>query len=242
MPEPNFGRSLGLYLVLLMTLLYAAPSSAVDPDTSRAAAGRAQPIGQGWKPVKEIEGIRIFHRRINGSAYPQAMARTVFGAPPQRVHAVVSDYDHFADFIPYVLESKTLGRREGIRWVYQRLRFPGPISDRRYIIRIEDLLGQARHGYYRVQWRLAANGTHPVPDGPGVVPTIMSGFWDLRPAADGTQTDATYVVHLDPGGMLPAWLISFAADRHLSKVMAAVRDRVHRVPRGQPGPGDRTSQ
>ncbi len=241
-PKSNFDRSLGVYLALLMTLLYAAPSSAVDPDTSRAAASRAQPIGQGWQLVKEVEGIRIFHRRMHGSAYPQAMARTVFGAPPQRVHAVVSDYDHFADFIPYILESKTLGRREGIRWVYQRLRFPGPISDRRYIIRVEDLLGQARDGYYRVQWRLASNEIYPIPNRSGVVPTIMSGFWDLRPAADGTETDAAYVVHLDPGGMLPAWLMSFAADRYLSKVMAAVRDRIHRVPREQPEPGGRTSK
>ena len=233
---------LGLYLALLMMLLYAAPSSAVEPDTSRAAASRTQPVGQGWELVKEIEGIRIFHRRMQGSAYPQAMARTVFGAPPQRVHAVISDYDHFADFIPYILESKTLGRREGIRWVYQRLRFPGPISDRRYILRIEDLLGQARDGYYRVQWRLAANGMYPIPNRSGVVPRTMSGFWDLGPAADGTETDATYVVHLDPGGLLPAWLMSFAADRHLSKVMAAVRDRVHRVPREHPVPGGRTSE
>jgi len=170
------------------------------------------------------------------------MARTVFGAPPQRVHAVISDYDHFEDFIPYILESKTLGRREGIRWVYQRLRFPGPISDRRYIIRVEDLLDQARDGYYRVQWRLAANGIYPIPNGSGVIPTIMSGFWDLRPAVDGTETDAAYVVHLDPGGMLPAWLMSVAADSYLSKVMAAIRDRVHQGPREQPRPGGRISE
>jgi ribosome-associated toxin RatA of RatAB toxin-antitoxin module len=241
-PKPNLHRSLGVALALLMTLLSAAPSSAVDPDTSRAAASRAQPIGQGWQLVKEVEGIRIFHRRMHGSAYPQAMARTVFGAPPQRVHAVISDYDHFADFIPYILESETLGRREGIRWVYQRLRFPGPISDRRYIIRVEDLLGQARDGYYRVQWRLAANGLYPIPDRPGVVPTIMSGFWDLRAAADGTQTDAAYVVHLEPGGMLPAWLMSFAADSYLSKVMAAVRNRAAPAPREPLEPGGRASE
>ncbi len=214
----------------------------MDPDTSRAVANPVQPISQGWQLVKEADGIRIFHRSVYGSAYPQAMARTVFGAPPQRVHAVISDYDRFADFIPYVLESETLGRREGIRWVYQRIRFPGPISDRQYIIRVEDLLGQARQGYYRVQWRLATNGKYPIPDRSGVVPTIMSGFWDLRPAAEGTDTDATYVVHLEPGGMLPAWLMAFAADSYLSRVMAAVRDRVAPVPRKQLEPGGRVSE
>lgn len=214
----------------------------MDPDTSRTAENPVRSISQGWQFVEEADGIRIFHRSVEGSAYPQAMARAMFGAPPRRVHAVISDYDHFADFIPYVLESETLGRREGIRWVYQRIRFPDPISDRRYVIRVEDLLDQARYRYYRVQWRLATNGKYPVPDRSGVVPTIMSGFWDLRPAADGLKTDAAYVVHLEPGGLLPAWLMSFAADSYLSKVMAAVRNRVAPAPREQLEPGGRASE
>lgn len=200
-------------------------------DATRAAASRNQLTGDGWQFVKEVEGVQIFRRWISSSDYPQAMAKAMLGAAPQQVYAVISDYDHFADFIPYVRESTTVGRRAGIRWVYQRLRFPGPISDRRYVIRIEDVASHTRDSYYRVEWRLSRNEAYPVADASGVDPAVMSGSWDLRPSGDGTETDATYVVHLDPGGVLPAWLMSLATDSYLPKVMAAVRDRVRSTSR-----------
>ena len=82
-----------------------------------------------------------------------------------------------------------------------------------------------------MEWRLSDNEAYALADASGVDPAVMSGFWDLRPSGGGTKTDATYVVHFDPGGVLPAWLMSLVTDSDLPKVMAAVRDRVRSMSR-----------
>jgi hypothetical protein len=37
--------------------------------------------------------------------------------------------------------------------------------------------------------------------------------------------DAVYSIHVDPGGRLPAWLYSRAAERYVTNVVEAVRQR-----------------
>ena len=51
---------------------------------------------------------------------------------------------------------------------------------------------------------------------------ILEGFI----TGGGARTDAAYIVHLDPGGALPGWLMSLAIEDYLPKVMKAVRERV----------------
>jgi len=219
-PAVGIGLAFSSALLLLVTMAAADTSLAAKHSTRDPFAG------EGWRFVKERDGIRLFDRPVPGSAYPQVKASVLFRAPPARVYAVISDYDVFADFIPYVLESRTLDRRKDTRWVYQRLRLPGPISDRRYIIRSQDDIQRGPGGSYRVAWRLARSGRYPVPDAPGVIPLVMSGSWDLLAARGGSGTVATYALELDPGGLLPAWLVSLAIRDYLPQVVAAVRARV----------------
>ena len=178
-----------------------------------------------WVSVAVTPAGRIYHRDLDHSPVPMVMIATTFSAKPARVHAVVTDYDRFAEFIPNVLESRVLARHGAHQWVFHHLRFAGPVADRAYVIRSSSGQGSAEAGY-RVEWRLSRRQFPGVDVSAAIKPRRLSGFWDLRPAADGTATEARYAVHSNPGGLIPAWLVVRMTDRYVQQVIEAVGARL----------------
>ncbi len=180
---------------------------------------------ENWRLVRDDDGIRVFHRTARGSAIPEARADATIASPPSRVYAAISDYDNFAEFVPYVVGSKIVRQKDHFFWVYQRLRFPWPIADRRFVIQATHDVDRSNPGFYTVRWRMAEPETLGLVQEPGIAPTIFAGSWELRPLNGGSMTRATYAVHLDPGGVLPAWLVKIATDDLLPNVVRAIRQR-----------------
>jgi hypothetical protein len=217
------------------TQLCSAPPRAVRFFLLLAALGAPAAPGAGtvtetghvpWLAVGESPQGRLYHHQIDGSSIPEALIETRFDAPPECVYALVTDYGHFAQFIPDVAESRVLLQAGDTRWVFHRLHFGGPVADRVYVIEISDAASRPRMDYYRVDWKLSDRNFPGVYDGAGVVPRSFSGFWELRPVEGGRGTEARYAVHSDPGGFIPAWLVVKMTDRYIPQVIAAVRRRL----------------
>jgi hypothetical protein len=179
-----------------------------------------------WQAVGNTRHGQIFHRAVAGSSLPEAMIVARFAAPPARVHALVTDYGHFAEFIPNVAESRVLQQSGDKQWVFHQLHFAGPVADRAYVIESSTAASRPREHYYRVDWRLSERAFPGGEGGAGIRPRAFSGFWDLRPIADGLATEARYAVHSDPGGLIPDWLVTQVTDRYIQQVIAAVRRRL----------------
>ncbi len=180
----------------------------------------------GWTPVETTVAGKIYHRAVEGSSIPRAMIVATFDVPPERVHAVVVDYEHFAEFIPNVFKSRIVAREGNVQWVYHHLQFPGPIADRVYLIRSTSSEHRSRQPYYRVEWML---DERPFPDidlAAGVRPDMFSGPWELRSIGNSNTTEGRYAVHVEPGGFIPGWLVTGMTDRYIQQVMAAVRQRL----------------
>ncbi|MEA2094398.1 MAG: SRPBCC family protein [Pseudomonadota bacterium] len=179
-----------------------------------------------WQLISETRAGRIYHRDVEGSSIPMAMVVTQFESSPATLYAVVTDYEHFEDFIPNVVESRVIRASEGFQWVFHRLHFPGPVADRVYVIRSQKQSGRIREGWFRVTWQLAAGMLAEVDTARGIEPESFSGFWDLRPLGDGKTVEARYAVHSDPAGFIPVWLVVKMTDRYLQQVVTAVRERL----------------
>lgn len=179
----------------------------------------------GWYPVSERGGLRLYNRAVPGAAVPAALARVRIEVPPARLFSVITNYDRFAEFIPYVARSQVVYREDGLRRVSQHLHFPGPLADRHYVIESRDSIASSPRERWRVEWRLVPEKDLPAPNETGITPVAFTGYWELTPSAGGTATDAIYSLHFDPGGALPAWLVTFAMNRYLPQVINAVRTR-----------------
>lgn len=179
-----------------------------------------------WELIKTTAAGRIYHLDFAGSFIPRAMIVTIFDATPESVYAVVSDYDHFAAFIPNVAESRVVAQEGNDQWVYHHLHFPGPIVDRVYVIRSTDNDSQAPQSYYRVQWELDDRLFPDIDLSAGIQPRAFSGYWELKAIGNTNTTEARYAVHSDPGGLIPDWLVTRMTDRYIQQVVEAVRHRL----------------
>jgi hypothetical protein len=122
----------------------------------------------GWYPVSERGGLRLYNRAVPGAAIPAALARVRIEVPPARLFSVITDYDHFAEFVPYVVRSRVVYREDGLRRVSQHLRFPGPVADRHYIIESRDSVMPSSQERWRVEWRLVPETSQPAPGSPTI--------------------------------------------------------------------------
>jgi len=92
-------RKIHLVGLLLLTV-YGAMFS--------GATGRADE--DDWKFVRQDQGVAIYLRPLKDSKIPELRGHTRFHASISDVYRVISDYDHFSDFIPMVSESRVRKR------------------------------------------------------------------------------------------------------------------------------------
>jgi hypothetical protein len=179
-----------------------------------------------WQLVKKTRAGHLYHRESSDSSIPWTMIAARFSASPERVHAMVTDYNHFSEFIPNVAESRVVQDAGSEQWVYHHLNFPVPVADRSYIIVSTDRDSRPGDGHYRVEWVLSDEIFPGVDLSAGVRPQAFAGFWEIQPGRDADSTEARYAVHSDPGGLVPGWLVSTMTDRYAIQVVQAIRARL----------------
>ena len=209
-------------LAVSLCLLLTVPGS---PAASIAGTS-AETADASWQAVGGGRQGQIYHRAVTGSSLPEAMIVARFAAPPARVHALVTDYGHFAEFIPDVAESRVLSQSGDRQWVFHHLHFAGPVADRAYVIESTDAASRPQEHYYRVDWALSSRDFPGINYTTWIRPRAFSGFWDLRPVENGLATEARYAVRSDPGGFIPDWLVVKMTDRYIQQVIAAVAQRL----------------
>jgi len=177
-----------------------------------------------WSLVRRDGDVEIYQRPLAGSDIPEVRGHTRFPASVSEVFGVVSDYDHFAGFIPLVSESRVLETDARSSRVYQRLDLPLPIADRHYIIRVENDL-QAQ-GAIDIDWQLDKSRSASLSTTVALLPDAFSGSWHIEARPGVAGCDAIYTIYVQPGGLLPNWLFVRVIERYVVQVMNAVRKRV----------------
>jgi hypothetical protein len=170
--------------------------------------------------------VDVETRAIPGRDVKEVAARGTIGARPHVVRAVIADQEHYPAFMPYVKESRVLGKdAEGAALNYQRLSFGVPfVDDRHYVIRVAELRHRESDGRasYAFVWRLVDGLPERVRPA-AVRVSVNSGYWALRPVPGSPDaTDVRYCVFTDPGGALPKWIVGMANTEAIPKLFAAV--------------------
>lgn len=66
------------------------------------------------------------------------------------------------------------------------------------------------------------------------------GYWDMSPTANGTKTELTYSMYLDPGFFLPQWIVREGVKSELPRTLQALRTRIKAVYEEQERPESHT--
>lgn len=136
-----------------------------------------------------------------------ARARALIAAPPARIWAVITDYDHYRDFMPLTTVSE-VKKREGNQVLFYT-ELSTPVKTICYTIRLT--LDEAKGA---VDWTLVDGNLKS-----------NEGSWRLEPYGAG-ETYVVYTCFVAPGFPIPGFLLNKITQGTMPDLIAAVRKRV----------------
>ena len=168
-------------------------------------------------------GLAVFTREKPGALVREVKAVGQVDAPPERVFAVVTDYEHQVGNMPYVEKQQVFARTDKDVTFWAVGDFPF-VSRRDWIVKSK-LEKNLPGGVYRAAWDPVEIRDAPPPADGVVRLEIVTGSWTMEPIDGGKRTLATYQVLTDPGGRIPAFIANKANTTCLPELFARVRKR-----------------
>ncbi|KAM9119421.1 phosphatidylcholine transfer protein isoform 2-T3 [Pangshura tecta] len=170
----------------------------------------APAAGGAWQLLAETMGIGIYRLCDEQSGlYEYKIFGGLADCPPELLADVYMDLDYRKQWDQYV---KELSEKiyDGKRIIYWEVKYPFPLSNRDYVYLRErrdmEVDGQ------KIWVMLAKSVSLPqCPEKPGII-RVNSYVQSLVLASDGKTGSKVYMYYFDnPGGMIPSWLINWAA-------------------------------
>ena len=186
------------------------------PSATRAADSN-------WEEISRTPTLTIYTRDHAGSSVKEVRAVGTFDQPNWVVKNVLDDAEHYAQFMPHVVESKVISRDHSKGQVVAYARVDPPlISERDYTILVQDESSNTDKGpLYKTKWS-PANDKGP-PEKPGVVRIKNNeGSWQLESTDNGTHTRGTYILWTDAGGGVPAFILNSLNKKRLTELFETV--------------------
>lgn len=189
---------------------------------SSALALDVKSPGEGWTEAYRRSELVIFTKDVEQGRRIVAVAEVA--APPEAVFNAVTDVGHFADFMPYVEESRIISRKSDSEvTTYARLA-PPFVSKRDYPLRVRMMRGLPPNGgAFKVEWKISPEA---LPEVEGVVRVKLNeGSWLAEPLHDGKHTRLTYTLLADPGGLIPVFVANLSTTVAIPELFKAVTKR-----------------
>lgn len=201
------------------------------------------PSEPGWKEDVKSADYRTFYQDSAGGETRKVLLMGVLNASPEACFALVTDYERFSDFMPFVqftrlLDSERVNDDTVKNWVFFYLN-PPMVANRFYTIELWDEKNvDGRLGVYRSRWSMDLSGRRKTPDDRDIKPKIRGGFkkpvetplndgyWLFEPLEGGRKTKVTYWVWTNPGGSIPPGIADKANSIALPKLWTAFVERL----------------
>jgi hypothetical protein len=162
-----------------------------------------------WKLISEKDGIYVYSQNLENSKFKAVRAVCTVDCGVSKLSYVLMDVSNTKDWVYATKVCKLLKKMSPTDiYYYSEVELPWPVSNRDFTIRIT-LTQDEKTKVARI---VAENHPNYVPENKGVIRIPKSaGNWILTPLGDG-RTKVEYVIHVDPGGSVPAWLVNMLAD------------------------------
>lgn len=160
--------------------------------------------GDDWSLDMQQDGIDVYTRPVEGSGIKQFKGVGRVGATAEEILALLRDSNRFKTWFPNTSESKLLDRDGSVSYQYSVMATPWPMDDRDNVLR-SVMSRNEKSGVIEIEVN-AAPDYYPMQSG-RVRVQKASGHWRLEPVGEG-ETHVTFVMHLEPGGGIPQWLIN----------------------------------
>ena len=176
-----------------------------------------------WKLHSERDGIQVYTKNVNNSPFKALKAVCVIETTLTRLTAVLLDVKNTKDWV-YATKICTLLKQTSPSelYYYSEVGLPWPASNRDFIIRI----AVVQDAKTKALTLIAENKPDYVPAKKGVVRIRESeAHWLITPLPNGFVR-VEYTMAVDPGGLLPAWLVNMFVSKGPYQTFVKLREQV----------------
>jgi hypothetical protein len=184
------------------------------------------PAESAWEQVANDDGVEVWARSVPNSPIREVKAVRIIETDAKTVWEVIADIPHYTEFMPYVLEARTVAKNAGQSFDYFRIN-PPIVNERDYTLRttVEEHPEQQR---FVRRWSIA-NHQGPPPRSGTVRLQICDGSWTVEGLDSATRPTkrarVTYWLYTDPAGSIPSWLANRANKQSLPDLLNAISHR-----------------
>jgi hypothetical protein len=174
-----------------------------------------------WKLVKDESGIKVYTKTEPGSAYKAFKAEMKVTCRIESIVEVLKNSDSINNWIINCKGIKKLKSEENDQYYYIETFLPFPFKNRDMVYHFQYIV------INNEQVRVDVTGIPDyIPPGEGFVRLAKAnGYW-LLTSIDTSTTAIAYQMHVEPGGLIPAWLanpfivnVPFSTFKELRKIV-----------------------
>jgi hypothetical protein len=178
--------------------------------------------GQDWELRDEEDGIKVYTRPVSNSDIRAVKVETRIEATLSQLAAVILDIPATGEWVYATKEcriEKTISPTEYI--YYSELEVPWPVSNRDFIVRVKVDHDPATNTMTVSGENLPAY----LEEKPGVVRVMQTvSTWTVVP--EGKNLNIEFVLHVNPGGSIPAWLVNLFVTQGPKETFLNLRSHV----------------
>lgn len=177
---------------------------------------------QEWKLKDEKDGIRVYTRTVSNSDIKAIKVECHVEATLSQLAAVILDIpasDEWVYATKYCRVQKIISPAEFI--YHSEVEVPWPASNRDFVVRVK----VDQDSLTKKMTVAGENLPKYLSEQPGVVRIMHTvSKWTVTP--QGNNLNIEFVLHVDPGGSIPAWLINLFASRGPMETFLNLRTQV----------------
>lgn len=156
---------------------------------------------ENWKLVKEDSGIKVYTKTESGSQYKAFKAEMQVSCKIEDIVGVLKNMRSVNNWVVNCKGVKLLKTEDNEQYYYIETSLPWPFNSRDMVYHFQYMEINSE------QFKVTVTG---IPDYvlhvEGFVRmTKADGYW-LLTSIDTNNTAITYQMHVEPGGLIPAWL------------------------------------
>ena len=177
----------------------------------------------GWDLKKDKDGVRLYTRKVPGSAFKEFRGETTIDASLSALVAVYQDVATYTDWMPNMGETRlldTLGDTLHVQYIVNPA--PWPVADRDavYVFRYSQ---DPETKVVTIDMESSPNFR---PGVEGKVRIVRAkGEYRFSPNGDGS-VDVVFRMHVEPGGNIPAMFVNMSIVSGPFKTLSRFRERV----------------
>ncbi|HEY4196075.1 MAG TPA: START domain-containing protein [Mucilaginibacter sp.] len=173
-----------------------------------------------WTLATDKDDIKVYTKTVPDSKIKAIKVVGIFNAAPSQLVALLMDVNNSAAWMYHTKSSTLIKQVSALElYYYSEVNMPWPIQNRDFVAH----LIVSQNPQTKV---ISIEG----PTVPGMVPQKSgvvrikeaTGRWTITPLENG-QIKTEYILHVDPAGTLPSWLVNLFAAEGPVKIFKAIK-------------------